>query len=230
LVTCSRKIHHRFFFHFLGAGLDHHDAFGGADDHDVELALAHLGVGRVDDEVSAIDQADAHRADRAVNGMSEMASAAGCAVDAENVGIVLGVSGKHKRDDLGLARKPSGTAGGWDGRSAAGQDFALAGPPFALDEAAGDASAGVGVFAIIHGQGEESRCPRGDRVGAGGGENHVVANANNEEPCACLANFPVSKCLDGFTTGESVQFQFIFVTPLRVTRCQAECKALHVTT
>jgi hypothetical protein len=31
-----------FFFHFFGAGLDHHDAVGGADDHDVQQALAHL--------------------------------------------------------------------------------------------------------------------------------------------------------------------------------------------
>ena len=35
-------VHHRLFFHFLGAGLDHHDAVGGADHHDVEQAFAHF--------------------------------------------------------------------------------------------------------------------------------------------------------------------------------------------
>ena len=58
-------VDHRFFLHFLGAGLDHHDAVGGADDHDVQQALAHLAVGRIDDEC-AIHQADAHCANRAV--------------------------------------------------------------------------------------------------------------------------------------------------------------------
>ena len=58
------RVDDRLFFYFFGAGLDHHDAFGGADHHDVQQAVAHLGVGRIDDEL-AIDQADANRADRA---------------------------------------------------------------------------------------------------------------------------------------------------------------------
>ena len=57
-------VHNRFFLHFLGAGFDHHDAFGSSDHHDVQETLAHLGVGRVDDEC-AIDQAYADCADRA---------------------------------------------------------------------------------------------------------------------------------------------------------------------
>ena len=35
-------VDHRLFFHFLRARLDHHDAVGGADDHDVQQAVAHL--------------------------------------------------------------------------------------------------------------------------------------------------------------------------------------------
>ena len=53
----------RLFFYFFCAGLDHHDRFGGADDHDVEQAFAHFRVGGIGDE-AAIDQADAHCADR----------------------------------------------------------------------------------------------------------------------------------------------------------------------
>src|SRR5581483_3053068 len=52
-----------FFFDFLGAGLDHHDAVGGAHNHDVEQAVAHLAVGRIDDELP-VDQSHPHRADR----------------------------------------------------------------------------------------------------------------------------------------------------------------------
>ena len=44
-------VHDRFFFYFFRAGLDHHNAFGRADDHDVQKALAHFVVGRIDDEV-----------------------------------------------------------------------------------------------------------------------------------------------------------------------------------
>ena len=51
-----------FFFDFLRAGFDHHDGFGGADDHDVQQALAHFVVGGIHDEL-AVDQAHTHRAD-----------------------------------------------------------------------------------------------------------------------------------------------------------------------
>ncbi len=62
---------------------------------------------------------------------------------------------------------------------AAGQNFALAGPPFALDEAARNASGSIGVLAVIDGEGEEVNALTGVRVGAGGGENNVVADAHN---------------------------------------------------
>ncbi len=52
----------RLFFHFLRARLNHHDAVGGSDDHDVDQASAHLVVRGIHDELS-VDQADAHRAD-----------------------------------------------------------------------------------------------------------------------------------------------------------------------
>ena len=57
------RVDDRLFLHFFRARLDHHDAIGGSDDHDVQQALAHLVVRRIHDEL-AIDQADAHGADR----------------------------------------------------------------------------------------------------------------------------------------------------------------------
>ena len=139
------------------------------------LRLEALGVGRVDDEL-AIDDADADRADGAVErNVRERERAAG-AVDAEDVGIVFLVGRVDERDDLRLVaeglreERADGTID-----LAGGQDFLLAGPAFALDEAAGDASAGVGVLAVFDGEREEVdaflRLGRGDR----GGENDVVA-------------------------------------------------------
>ncbi len=179
-------VHDRFFLHFLGAGLDHHDAVGGADHHDVQQALAHLAVSRVDDEC-AIDQAHAHRADGAFERNVGNGERGRCAVDAGDVRVVLGVGGEDEGDDLGLAAeaiREQGTHGAVN--LAAGENFALAGTAFALDEAAGNASAGVGVFAIVDGQGEEIDALAGIGVGGGGGQNDVVANAHNDRTVRLL--------------------------------------------
>ncbi len=81
-------------------------------------------------------------------------------------------------------RKPSGNSGRI-GRSIwrHGQDFLFAGPAFALDKSAGDASTGVGVLAVIdsereevdafprigggHRGGQDDGFARGDQCGAG---------------------------------------------------------------
>ena len=180
------RVHDRLFFHFLGAGLDHHDAFGSADHHDVEQALAHLGVSRVDDECT-IDQADADSADRAFERNVGNGERGRCAVDTEDVGIVFGVGGENEGDDLGLALETVGEHGTHRAVNlAAGEDFTLAGAAFTLDEAAGNASAGVGVFAIINRQGEEIDSLAGIRVGGGGGEHYVVADAHNHRAVRLL--------------------------------------------
>ena len=97
-----------------------------------------------------------------------------------DVGIVLGIGGEHEGDDLGFAaealrkQRPHRTVD-----LAAGEDFAFAGTAFALDESAGNASAGVGVFAVVDGQREEVDAFAGIGVGGGGGENDVVAHAHD---------------------------------------------------
>ena len=96
-----------------------------------------------------------------------------------DVGIVLGVGGEDEGDDLGLAaeaireQRPHGAVD-----LAAGENLTLAGAAFALDEAAGNASAGIGVFAVVNGQGEEIDALAGIGVGGGGGQNDVIANAH----------------------------------------------------
>ena len=182
-------LNHRLFRHLACAGLDHHDAVGGPHHHQVQFAVALLVIGGVDDEV-AVYLADAHRANRAVERDVGDAQRHRGAVDAGDIGIVLGVGRKHHGDDLGLAaeafgkQRPDGPVD-----LAAGQDFALAGPPFALDEAAGNASRGVGVLAVINGEREKVDALARVGVGAGGGENNVVADAHNAGAMRLLRQF-----------------------------------------
>jgi hypothetical protein len=114
------------------------------------------------------------------NGMSESVSAAGCAVDAEHVGIVLAVRRQHESNDLGFALEAFGEHGA-DGavNLAAGEHFALAHAAFALDEAAGEASAGVGVFAVIDGEREKIDALAGIGIGGGGSQYNVFAQPHH---------------------------------------------------
>ena len=172
-------LHDDFFRLFLRARLDHHDAVSGAHDHQVHGAFTLLVIGRVDDEL-AIRTADAHCADGAVERNIGNAERDRCAVDAGDVRVVGGISREHHGDDLGLATEAIGeqrTDGTVD--LAAGKNLALAGTPFTLDEAARNASGSVGVFAVIDGEGEEVDALTWFGVGAGGGKDDVVADAND---------------------------------------------------
>ncbi len=178
-VTELDGVDDRLFRNFLRARLDHHDAVHGADDHQVQLARALLVVGRVDDEL-AIRLPDAHRANGTVERNVRDAQRHRRAVDAGNIRIVRRVRRKHHGDDLGLAAeafREQRTDRTVD--LAAGQNFALARTPFALDESARDASGGVGVLAVVNREREKVDALAGVGVGAGGGENHVFANAND---------------------------------------------------
>ena len=145
-----------------------------ADDGDVDLAIAALGVGRVDDEL-AVDLTYAHCADGAVErNVRERQRCAG-GVDADDVGIVFLVSGEDQRDDLRLvaeAFREERADGAVD--LAAGENFTLAGTAFALDESAGDAAACIGVLAVVDGEGEEVDPFLGIRGGYCGCEHHAV--------------------------------------------------------
>ena len=110
-----------------------------------------------------------------------MVSAADAPLMPSDVRVVFSVGGENESDDLSFALETVREHGAHGAVNlAAGENFTLAGTAFALDEAAGDASAGVGVFAIVDGQGEEIDAFAGIRVGGGGGENDVVANAHND--------------------------------------------------
>ena len=177
------------FLHLAGAGFDHDDAVGAAAHHQAEQAFAHFFVSRVDDEL-AVFQADTHGADRAAEGDVGEGQRSRGRIDGGDVGIVLVVGREAESDHLGFAAEavreqgPHGTV-----NLAAGQNFTLAGAAFALDEAAGDASAGVGVFAVIDGEGKEIDSLARFLVGGGGAEDDVVGKAYDHGAMRLLGQF-----------------------------------------
>ena len=84
---------------------------------------------------------------------------------------------------------------------ATGERFALTHAAFALDEAAGDASASVGVFAIVNGEREEIDALARVGIGSGGGEDNVVADSHHDRAVGLLGQFSSFK-RNPFTTGE----------------------------
>ena len=168
-----------FFFHFLGAGLNHHNAVGGPDHHDVHQAIPHLAVGGIHHEL-AVDQSHAHRADRSEERNVRERQSGGGGVDAAHIGIVIRVGREHKGNDLGLALEAFGKQRPHRPVDhAAGKNFALTGTAFTLDEAAGDASTGVCVLAIINREGKEIDALPRIGIGRRRGQHHVIAQTNH---------------------------------------------------
>src|SRR5262249_5071224 len=84
---------------------------------------------------------------------------------------------------------------------AAGENFTLAGTAFALDEAAGDASAGIGVLAVVDREREEVDSLAGIGIGDRGGEHDVIADANNTGAMRLFGKFAGFE-FEIFTTGK----------------------------
>ena len=173
------------FGHFLGAGLDHHDAVARAGDDQVERALLALGVRRVDD-VLVVDQADAHAGDGLLERDLRDGQRRRGAGDRQHVGVVLGVGRHQQRDDLRL-EAPAGGEERPD-RSIdqpAGEHFLFRGLALALEEAAGDASRRVGVFAVVDRQREEVDVARAGGARSGH-EHHGVAGSDDHRAVGLL--------------------------------------------
>src|SRR5208337_1730077 len=70
-------------------------------------------------------------------------------------------------------------------------------PPFALDKSAGNSSGSVGVLAVVDGEREKVDALPRVRVGAGSGENNVIADAHNARAMRLLRQFASFK-VNGF--------------------------------
>ena len=97
---------------------------------------------------------------------------------AEDVGIVLLVGGQHGHEHLDFVLEPLGEQR--PDRAVdqpAGQNLLVGGPALTLEKPAGDLAGGVGLFAILDGEGEERKGGDVGRYGDGG-EYHRVAKAD----------------------------------------------------
>src|SRR4030088_2290519 len=180
------RVHHRLFLYFLGAGFYHHNGVSVTDHHDVDQTLAHLIVSWIHNEL-AIDQADAHRTDGTEEWNVGKRESGGSPIDAAHVGIVIRVGRQNEGDDLGFAleslgkHRPDGAV-----NLATGENFALTHAAFAFDKAAGDTSTGVGVLAVVNGEGEKVDALAGIGIGDRRGEHNVFADAHNRGPMGLL--------------------------------------------
>ncbi len=171
------RLQHLLLGELVGGGLHHHHRLAGAGDHQVEVGDVALAVGGIDDQL-AVDHPDADGADRVVEGDLGQRQRRRGAVDGEDVGVVLAVGREHEGDDLRLVEVALGEERAQRTVDEAGGDDLLLGrAPLALEEAARDAAAGVGVLFVVDGERQEVL---GQALAGhgGGGEHHGVAQAH----------------------------------------------------
>src|SRR5205823_11090343 len=117
--------------------------------------FAGFSVGGIDHKF-AVYIANPHCAYRSKKRNVRKGQCAGSSVDSQNVRIVFTVGREHQSNDLGfIAETFRKQRADRTVNQAAGKNFAFAGTSLALDEAARNASAGVGVFTVVHGEREE---------------------------------------------------------------------------
>ena len=169
----------RLFLNLTRARLDHHDSVRGAHHHNVQQAVSHLTVSWIHDK-AAVDQTYAYGAYRPLKGNVRDCQGTGCSIDGNHIGIVLSIGGQDKGNNLGLTTKSFGEQRpDRPVNNAASQDLALAGTAFALDEAAGNPPASVGIFAIIDSEREEVNAFPRVGVRNSGGKNDVITHAHD---------------------------------------------------
>ncbi len=185
-VSELEGLEQRLLGHLVGTGLDHGQAVLRADDDEVERALLlALGQRRVDDEL-AVDQPDADGADRAEERHRRDHERRRDAVDREDVVRGDHVGREHGGDALHLvaeALRPERPDRAVD--HAGRQDRPLGGPPFALEEAAGDLPGRIHPLLDIDREREEILALAGLGPALRRGEDHGLARADDD--CAvCL--------------------------------------------
>jgi hypothetical protein len=169
------RVQHHLFGELLGLRLHHHDGIGGAGHHQVEIALLHLGKGRVEDEI-AVDETDPGGRDRPEERDARQRQRRGRRDHGDDVGIVLHVVRQHRGDDLRLAlealdeQRPDRPVD-----QPRHQRFLLGRPALALEIAAGDLAGGVGLFLVVDGEREEVEPRLGAVLGHHGGEHRRLA-------------------------------------------------------
>ena len=166
----------------VGRGLDHAERLVVAGDHQVELGVVPALEVAGEQHQLAVQLADADRAQGALEGdLADVQRREG-GDHREDVGAVVPVVAEHLAHHLDLLtealgeQRPDRTVD-----QPHGQDLLGRRTPFALEEAPGDLPGGVGLLAVVDGQGEEVEVfPAG--TGAGGGEDLGLAVGDDAGP------------------------------------------------
>src|SRR5262249_13250414 len=181
------SLDHSIFADFERAGLHYYDGFFGRRDDDIQRAGLLLGNRRVGNELP-IEQADANGGDRGGKRQVRAIRGRSSSSDGNDIRVVFAVCSKNQRVDLGfIAPRFREERAHRSVNQARDEDFTLGRTAFALEEAAGNLARGIGVLAIVNGQGEKVfviRLWRHD----GGIENYCVAIFGNNGSIGLLCD------------------------------------------
>ncbi len=184
-----------------GLGLDHHDrdviADNPAGDDHVEDRPLKFRVTR-EGHPLAVDEGDAHAADRAGEGQTGDLRRCGRRIDGEDVVQIVRIEGEDRHYDLDLvaqALDKGRTQGAVD--EAAGEDRILGGTPLATEERAGDPAHGIHPLLHVDGQGEEVEVLLGLLRGRSRAEHHGVVVEVGGDTAAGLTGQPAGFESDG---------------------------------
>ena len=148
-------VQHDFFGEFMRFGFNHQHAFFRTGDDEVQFAVLHFVVGRVQD-VFAVDVADAGRTDRTHERDAGDGEGSGSADQACDICFVLQVIGNNRGDNLCFVQEALREERADRAVDQAGdQCLAFCRAAFALEEATGYLSCGEILLLVVNGEGEE---------------------------------------------------------------------------
>ncbi|EXI65314.1 MAG: hypothetical protein AW07_04714 [Candidatus Accumulibacter sp. SK-11] len=173
-----------------GFRLDHQHGRPGPRDNQIEPARLELGAAWVED-ILIVNVADAGGADRSIERDSRNRQCRRGADQRRYVGVDLRVERHHHRDDLDLvveAFREQRAQRAID--QTRGQRLLLGGAAFALEEATGNSSGGVGLFDVVDGQREEILPRFGRAVADDGDQNHRLAHRDQYGAASLARDLP----------------------------------------
>src|SRR6267378_3500639 len=177
-----------FFGDFESAGFHHDDGFFRAGDDDIHQAFLLVGDGGIDHQL-AVEQSDADASDGLLKRQVRAIGRSRGAGYGNDIGVVLAVRGEHHGDNLGFIAPGFGEERAHGTVNQPGsENFFFRGAAFALEEAAGNFSGGVSVFAVVHR--ERKKIAIIHRRGhASGGQDDRVAVAGGNGAVRLLCDF-----------------------------------------
>src|SRR5882762_3220626 len=177
-----------FFGNFQSAGFHHDDGFFRAGDNDIHQAFLLVGDGGIDHQL-AIEQSDADAGDGLLKRQVRAIRRSRGAGYGNDIGVVLTVRGEHHGDNLGFIAPRFREERAHRAINQPGsENFFFRGAAFALEEAAGNFSGGVGVFAAVHSKWKKIAVIH-RRGHASGGQDDGVAVARGNGAVGLLCDF-----------------------------------------